>query len=255
MTELPFSLERTVWIRARRPLVFRHLVDPERFAGWWGAGSTVDARPGGRVVIRYPNGVSASGEVLEMVPGLRLVFSFGYDSGAPIPPGGSRVTLTLADHDGGTLVQLRHDVDSAATRDLHEAGWRHQLARFANVVSDEAHAAGGRAIDAWFAAWNEPDPAARRAALAAAVAGAVSFQDRFACTRGLDELLAHIDAARRHAPATLARDGAVAGCQGTALARWTATAPDGAPLGRGANVFELDADGRIARVVGLWDAM
>lgn len=255
MNELPFTLERTVHIRARRPLVFRHFTDPERFAAWWGAGSTVDARPGGRLTIRYPNGVVASGEVVEVAPPDRFVFTFGYDSGAPIPPGGSRVTVTLADTaDGGTAVHLRHDVADAAARDAHAPGWRFQLALFANALDALTLAAARAHIDAWFAAWNSADLEARRAALAPAVADGVTFHDRFACTAGLDDLLAHIDAARRLSPATLSLDGDVAVCQGTAVARWTAAGPGGAALGRGANVFELDADGRIVRAVGLWGA-
>src|SRR5438477_11800544 len=50
-------LERTVLIRARARTVFRYFTDSERFAAWWGAGSAIEARPGGPVRIRYPSGV------------------------------------------------------------------------------------------------------------------------------------------------------------------------------------------------------
>jgi hypothetical protein len=50
----------------------------------------------------------------------------------------------------------------------------------------------------------------------------------------------------------LERSGEVRHCQGTAVADWVATGPDGAARGRGTNVFDLAPDGRIARVVGLW---
>ena len=68
MTALDHVLERTVLIRARRETVFRYFTDNERFAAWWGTGSTIEARPGGTLSIRYPNGVLASGEVIEVVP-------------------------------------------------------------------------------------------------------------------------------------------------------------------------------------------
>ena len=62
---LPHALDREVFIRARPATVFGFFTDSARWAAWWGAGSTIDPRPGGRVVIRYPNAVEAGGEVLE----------------------------------------------------------------------------------------------------------------------------------------------------------------------------------------------
>jgi uncharacterized protein YndB with AHSA1/START domain len=56
--KLEHSLERTLTILARRETVFRFFTDSERWARWWGAGSTVDPRPGGPIRILYP-GASA----------------------------------------------------------------------------------------------------------------------------------------------------------------------------------------------------
>ena len=42
MNGLDYSLERTVTIAARRETVFRYFTDSERFAAWWGAGSTIE---------------------------------------------------------------------------------------------------------------------------------------------------------------------------------------------------------------------
>src|SRR5262245_17939826 len=131
--KLPFSIDRDVVICASRATVFRYFTDPERWAAWWGAGSRVDARPGGEVFIRYPNGLTAQGEVLEIDPPNRFVFSFGYDRpDTPIPPGGSRETITVTDAPGGARVSLRHDVDTEKLRDDHRAGWRYHMAVFAD---------------------------------------------------------------------------------------------------------------------------
>jgi hypothetical protein len=63
----------------------------------------------------------------------------------------------------------------------------------------------------------------------------------------------HIGAAHRFMPGLrLAREGAPRHCQGTVLADWIATSPDGQPRGRGTNVFTLTPDGRIASVTGFW---
>ena len=55
MREHELVLERVVEISARRDTVFRYFTDSERCAAWWGSGSTIDARPGGSVRIRYPD--------------------------------------------------------------------------------------------------------------------------------------------------------------------------------------------------------
>ena len=53
---LPHKLDRTILIHASRDIVFRFFTDNERWSAWWGTGSTIEPRPGGRVVIRYPGG-------------------------------------------------------------------------------------------------------------------------------------------------------------------------------------------------------
>lgn len=254
MTTLEHALERTILIRATPATVFRYFQDPQRFAEWWGHGSTIEGRPGGAVRIVCPNGETASGEVLEVVEGSRIVFTYGYDgAGKLLPPGGSRVTITLEGTGEGTLLRLRHELPSAEARDAHEAGWRYQLALFANVAAREQHAGVAAIVDAYFAAWAEPDPTARRQALATIVTDGVTFRDPFGCTRGLDDLHAHIGAAQFHMPGVrLERKGDVRQCQGTALADWMAVAEDGSPRGHGMNVFELASDGRIAGAVGFW---
>jgi uncharacterized protein YndB with AHSA1/START domain len=251
---LPFPLDRTIVIRAPRELVFRYFTDSERFAAWWGKGSSIDGRVGGAVRIVAPNGVVALGEVMRLEPGRTIAFTHGYeDAGKPIPPGGSLVTVTLQDHADGTLLTLRHDLADAKARDLHVAGWRFQLALFANVAAAEAHAGAERHADAWFAAWAETDPAKRDALLAGCTTDAVRLQDAWSCLAGRAELSQHIAACHVHAPGTtMRRAGKVRACQGTALVDWTATDAAGNPRGQGTNVVQLAPDGRIAGVVGFW---
>jgi uncharacterized protein YndB with AHSA1/START domain len=249
---LPHALDRVVLIHAPREGVFRFFTDSRRFATWWGAGSAIDARPGGAVRIRYPNGVEAVGEVLEIAPPARLVFSYGYASGQPIPPGASRVTIELAQDPAGTRLSLRHEFAEPAVRDQHVGGWRYQLALFANVVADEIAGGAEARVDAWLAAWSETDAGRRRDALAAVATPRVEFRDRFACVVGLDDLDAHIAVIHQFFPgARLERLGALRHCQGTLLGDWRSLGAGGAETGRGTNVYRLAPDGRITNVVGL----
>src|SRR6185503_3425465 len=108
MSELTHFVERTLDIQAPRDIVFRYFTDSAHWAAWWGAGSTIDARAGGRVLIRYPNGVQVLGEVIEAVEPERIIFTYGYESGKPIPPGSSQVTIQLKTVESGTRLHLTH---------------------------------------------------------------------------------------------------------------------------------------------------
>lgn len=253
MKGLAFVLDRTVTIAARRETVFRYFTDSERFAGWWGAGSRIEPRAGGAVHIRFPNAIVAGGEVVEIAPPERIVFTYGFESGRPIPIGASRVTVTLAEVAGGTLVSLHHELPSAAVRDEHVQGWRYQLAVFANVVAREAHAGVATLVDRFFACWAEPSDEKRRAELLALAGEELCFRDPHSCTSGVDDLVAHIAASQRFMPGVVPeRRGDPRQCQGLALVDWSVKGPDGRERAQGTNVFELTADGRIARVTGLW---
>jgi uncharacterized protein YndB with AHSA1/START domain len=253
-TALPHALDRDVLIRAQRATVFRYFTDTARFAAWWGTGSEIDPRPGGAVLIRYPNGVEAGGEVLEIAPERRIVFTYGYrDPAKPIAWGASRVTIALEDRADGTLVRLRHEFTEAGALDQHVPGWWYQLAVFAHVVANEQHAGVLAHADAWFAAWTTDDAAERERQLAACTTPGVEFRDAHGCVRGQGELLAHIAAVRRHFPGVaLVRAGEPRQAHGCALVGWELRKGDGAAVARGTNVFDLAPDGRIQRAVGIW---
>ncbi len=256
MSDLSYTLQRNVMICAQRSTVFRYFTDSDRFADWWGAGSTIDARPGGQMKIVHPNGAVASGEVVEVVPGKRIVFTYGYtDPSRRIPPGGSRVTVTLEDRPEGTWLTLQHDLSDQKARDEHVQGWRFQLALFANVAAHEQHAGLAPLLDRYFALWGEADATVRRSGLTEVTTASVTFQDQYSCTSGLDDLDSHLAAARVFMPGlTLARSGEPRQCQGAALADWEARDREGKAVGKGTNLFVLAPDGKIARVVGFWSA-
>jgi uncharacterized protein YndB with AHSA1/START domain len=253
-TALPYRLERTVLIRADRAIVFSFFTNSDRWASWWGAGSRIDARPGGQLLIRHPNAVEASGEVVEVNPPERIVFTYGYANGKPSPPGSSRVTIRLEPAPRGTLLHLVHDFADLEARDEHVQGWRYQLSVFANVVTNHANANASAVVDAWFRGWSEPDKTARDGAIERATTADVAMVDRFSLLDGRTDLLAHLDAIQRFMPGIrLERLGEVRHCQGTLLADWVARGKDGNERGRGTNVFTLAVDGRIATVTGFWN--
>ena len=250
---LAHRLDRTLVIRARRDTVFQFFSDTPQWAAWWGTGSSIDPRPGGRMVIRHPNGVEASGEVLEVRAPERIVFTYGYETQKPNPPGSSRVTIRLDSHPQGTLLQLTHEFADGDAREEHIQGWRFQLSLFANLIAGRAATGAASVVDRWFAAWGEPDATARERTLAAIAAAEIRFGDRFSCLDGITDINAHLTAAQRFMPGIrLERRGEIRQCQWHVLADWVAVASDGQERGRGTNLFVLDADGRITAVTGFW---
>ena len=253
MSNLPYRLDRSVVIQAPRENVFRFLSDTPRWATWWGAGSTIDARPGGALLIRLPGGIDVSGEVIEVRPPERMIFTYGFAKGEPIAPGGSRITIRLDPHELGTHLHVTHEFAEELVRDQFVQGWRYQLALFSNVVADELHADAAATIDAWFDVWAEPDEKVRETSLRRIADAELRFQDRFSNTAGVDDLLPHLAAAQFHMPGLrMRRTGDVRHSQGTALAEWVAMGSDGQERARGTNVFVLGASGKIRSVTGFW---
>ena len=254
MPELPYNLNRTVVIKAKPETVFQFFTDSARWAAWWGAGSTIDARPGGKLYIRHPNGVESLGEVLEVRSPEQIAFTYGFASGKPIPPGESRVTIRLEPDEAGTRLHLLHEFAEPGPRDEHIQGWRFQLSLFSNVVANEAYADAQGVVDAWFGAWAVADAGTREEILGRIVVPEIRFRDRFSMLDGFADLTAHIGAAQRFMPGIgLQRKGAVRHCQGTVLADWIAVGADGQPRMTGTNVFAFRPDGRIDSVTGFAD--
>lgn len=203
--------------------------------------------------IRHPDGTEALGEVVDVAIGERIVFTYGFVSGKPMGPGGSRVTIHLESQPDGTRVVLAHDFAEAAPRDEHVQGWRYQLSLFANAVSKIVQAHATERVDRWFGTWSDADAESRARTFAAVAVPTVRFRDQFSAVDGVGELVPHIGAAQHFMPGmTLQRRGDIRQCQGTALADWFASGPDGQERANGTNVFLFNADGLIEAVTGFW---
>jgi uncharacterized protein YndB with AHSA1/START domain len=252
MQDLPHRLERTVVFRATPQTVFRYFTDSSRWAKWWGEGSTIDGKPGGKVYIRHPNAVETLGEVLEIHAPERIVFTYGYASGTPIPPGSSRVTIRLEPDASGTRLNLVHEFAEASARDQHVQGWRFQLSMFANAVANEVYADAGATVDTWYSAWATKDDSDRRQIFASIVTPGIQFRDRYSLLDGIEDLTAHTGAALRFMPGIeLRRKSEIRQCQGTVLSDWITVGADGEERMNGTSVFQFTADGRVDSVISL----
>jgi uncharacterized protein YndB with AHSA1/START domain len=250
MTPFAYRLDRSVVIHAEPSVVFRFFQDNERWAGWWGKGSTIESRPGGRVLIRHAEGVDVVGEVIEVAPPDRIVFSYGFLDRRAEPAGDSRVTISLEPIGQSTRLRLTHEFNDAAARDEHVQGWRFQLSVFANVVANEVHAEAATAVDAWFMAWSVSDPIARKDAFARVSSHDVGLRDRFSLIDGLDDLVAHTAAYQRFFPGIrFERNGDVRHCQGVVLADWVTHGDEGTARLNGTCCFTFNTANQIEAVI------
>ena len=132
--------ERVLQIDASPETVWEFLVDPEKLMRWKGVDAKLDPRPGGIFWCEIIPGHVAAGEYVELDPPHRVVFTWGWEgqeSSDPhgVPPGSSRVEVTLEPDGAGTLVRLRHLDLPEESREIHGEGWDLYLGRLAIAAS------------------------------------------------------------------------------------------------------------------------
>jgi uncharacterized protein YndB with AHSA1/START domain len=152
------EVRRELAIDASPETVWQFLVDPEKSHVWWGRAITLDPRPGGRLRIVIRPETVASGEVVEVDPPRRLVYTWGWEAGGDgpelVPPGSSTVEIDLEPSGRGTLLRLVHrGLRNDETRRSHGRGWDHYLGRLAVAAPG-----GDPGPDPWASA---PPPAVR----------------------------------------------------------------------------------------------
>jgi len=98
--------------------------DPAKLVRWIGIRAMLEPRPGGAFRFELLPGEFCSGRYLELVPSRRVVFTWGWESGAiAVEPGASTVEVDLEERDGVTHLTLTHRGLDEAVRGMHGDGW------------------------------------------------------------------------------------------------------------------------------------
>jgi len=108
-------------------------------------------------------------------------------------------------------------------------------------------------INAYCAAWNEPDPQRRAHILGAVWSEGAIYADATVQVRGNGALIAHMGKVLARTPGSrVVRTGALDMRCGIARFRWTKVLADGTRLPEGLGFAEFAPDGTLKRVVGLF---
>jgi uncharacterized protein YndB with AHSA1/START domain len=129
------TVERELEIAASPETVWELLTDPDAATRWMGEAAAFDLRPGGAYRVDVLPGNTASGAFVEIDPPRRLVYTWGWERGNPVPPGSTTVEFELEPTVAGTLLRFRHrDLPSDDAAASHAHGWDHYLERLASVA-------------------------------------------------------------------------------------------------------------------------
>ena len=128
-------IEREIRIAASPETVFDYFVDPDKMVEWKGRKAELDPRPGGLYRVDINDQAVVRGEYVEIDAPSRVVFTWGWEGTSnPVPPGSSRVEISLQPDGDGTIVRLRHVDLPEAEREIHGHGWDHYLSRLAQAA-------------------------------------------------------------------------------------------------------------------------
>lgn len=129
------SIQRELTIEADPATVFAFFTDPQRLIRWVGASATLDARPGGLMMVDVQQEHLARGEFKEVVPVTRLSYTWGWEGSENVPPGSSLIEIDLMPKNGSTVVHFTHSGLPPEQVSGHTEGWNHYLSRLVVAAS------------------------------------------------------------------------------------------------------------------------
>jgi uncharacterized protein YndB with AHSA1/START domain len=128
-------IERTITIEASPETVFRLLTDPVAYVRWKGTIAELEPKKGGLFRVQFADEKQvASGRYVEVVPNRRVVFTWGWEGDAMVPPGSSTVEIDLEPAGRGTRLRLVHRGLPDEGIDQHAKGWDYFLGRLEDVA-------------------------------------------------------------------------------------------------------------------------
>jgi uncharacterized protein YndB with AHSA1/START domain len=113
--------------------VFTYFTESDKWLAWQGTEAEIELVAGGRWRVNVTGEGFASGRVVEVVENERVVFTWGWEQGPPVPPGSTTVAIELVPDGEGTLIRLTHSDLPPDQIEIHRDGWNHYVGRLADV--------------------------------------------------------------------------------------------------------------------------
>jgi uncharacterized protein YndB with AHSA1/START domain len=124
------TFRTTIDIAAGQDQVFDYFVRAELLVRWMGDFARLEASAGGVFSVDI-NGVLIRGHFVRIERPNLIEIAWGEAGNAAMPPGGTRLVVSLAPHQGGTRVTLEHSGLIPGEAKKHAIGWPHFIARLA----------------------------------------------------------------------------------------------------------------------------
>jgi uncharacterized protein YndB with AHSA1/START domain len=137
------TFQTSIDIAATREQVFDYFVRPELLVRWMGDFARLEAVAGGVFSVDI-NGVLIRGHFVKVERPRLIEIAWGEAGNPAMPPGATRLIVTLEPHASGTRVTLEHAGLTPAEGEKHAVGWPHFIQRL--VV---AAAGGDPGADPW----------------------------------------------------------------------------------------------------------
>ncbi len=129
------AIEKVVRIDARPETVYRLLTDPTEYVRWKGKLAEFEPRPNGKFRVDFKNDKDiVAGRFVEVIPGRRVVFTWGWEGNDAVPPDSSTVEIDLEPDGQGTRLRLVHRGLPEGAIASHAEGWDYFLPRLTNVA-------------------------------------------------------------------------------------------------------------------------
>lgn len=138
------AYDRTVFLPIDPNAAFDLVTQPERLRRWCTISARVDLRLAGEFCWTITPRNYAMGNFTEIEPGKSVSFTFGWVSDPTLPPGASKITVTMQPVAGGTNLRLVHEGLTEEQEVDHAEGWNHFLDRLVQYVTS-----GKASADPW----------------------------------------------------------------------------------------------------------
>jgi uncharacterized protein YndB with AHSA1/START domain len=137
------TFRTSIEVAATPEQAFDYFVKPELLVRWMGDHARLEAVSGGLFSVDI-NGVLIRGHFVRIERPRLIEIAWGEAGNQKMPPGATRLVVTLEARGSGTCIRLEHSGLVAAEAKKHAVGWPHFIERLGIAASG-----GDPGVDPW----------------------------------------------------------------------------------------------------------